>query len=85
MADRTAERVRTIIARAIKAKPSEILPDSNLGDLGADALELMIVALDVEMAFELPIGGIDDVTRAGWMTVGDIVATVEQLTSRAAA
>jgi acyl carrier protein len=81
MPDCIERRVRTAIGRVVGIEAANIRPDSILIEhLGADTLDRIQLALNLEEDFGISIGG----AEADWQTAGDVLATVEQLVGRAA-
>ena len=72
------ERIRTIIAEQLGRDESEVIPEARLvEDLGADSLDVieLAMALEVEFQRELP-----DEDLEKLFTVGEIVEYIEKVT-----
>jgi acyl carrier protein len=63
-AKRTAQDVRTIIARHLDRSPGSIRPDATFSQLGADDLDLVEIVLEVEDSLGIAIDD-EKLTRAG--------------------
>jgi acyl carrier protein len=74
----TADRVLAVIAKHLCRDVSTVTPDKTLGDeLGADEFDRIELAIMIEEEFNIDIG---DATLEGWITVSDIIRTVEECT-----
>ena len=69
------EKVKTIVAKELKADPEKITLETHLiEDLGADSLDAvdLIMALEDEFGIE-----VDDETAQNAKTIGDLVKYIE--------
>lgn len=72
-----AERVIRVIVIQMDICLSNVELEYDLcADLGFDSLEIVELTMAIEEEFEIDI---DDEVAAGWVTVGDVVTTVEGL------
>jgi len=72
----TAARVQTIIATAFGVPASDVLPNVKLTELGADSLDYIELAMEIEDEFGIEIGD-DAIAEAA--TVGQWIEIVERL------
>lgn len=71
------EKVKEVIAECFAMEVSEIKDESTLvDDLGADSLEVIELAMDLENEFDIDVS---DEEIAGWLTVQDVVNSVQAL------
>lgn len=71
----TAETVTRIIAESLCTDPANVTPDAKLADLGADSLDVVEIAFEIETALNLdaiPTAALDELG-----TVSDLIRTVE--------
>jgi acyl carrier protein len=70
----TEEKLRTIVADQLMVDTSDVTENANLvEDLGADSLDLVELAMNVEESFDLEIA---DEDAEKWKTYGDVLAYV---------
>jgi acyl carrier protein len=75
--DTCHHHVRAIIAQVLDLPFGEIKPECRLADnLGAHALEIIDLAIQLEVAFRIRIA--DDAIE-DFLTVDDVIRTVEQM------
>jgi acyl carrier protein len=75
MAESTLDRVVQVVAKILKADPSEVSETSSFqDDLGADSLDVveLVMALEEEFSVDIP-----DEDVPGLKTVGEAVAYID--------
>ena len=72
--ERVEKRIITLVARTLNIDPDTLTPDVNLiDDLGADSLDALTIALDVDREFGIKV---DDSELGSFGTCRDIAAAV---------
>lgn len=70
-----ADKVTTIIVESLGVEPQEVTAEASfIGDLGADSLDVIELALALEAEFGI---AISDVDIQGFTCVRDVVAYIE--------
>jgi acyl carrier protein len=68
--------VRRILVELLGIEPAKVTDDAMLvGDLGADSLDVVEIAMELEDAFQIEI---PDASAEKFVTVGDVVAYLRQ-------
>jgi acyl carrier protein len=68
------QKVIAAVANALGASVSEVLLQSSLEDLGADDIDRVAIAMELEDEFEIDLEDLDT-TASSWKTVQDIVVS----------
>ena len=70
------EKVQTILAKQLRKDPAQIRPESLIKkDLGADSLDILQLLMRIEDQYGIVI---PDESLATFVTVGDVVAYLEE-------
>ena len=68
------EKITAIITERIEADPAEITPETALTELGADSLDIIDIAMEIEDTF-----GVEIDVNGSLTTVEDLAAAVADL------
>ena len=80
MTETTAETTRRIIAEQLGLVPGGIADTQTLADLGADSLDVVEIAFEIESALNLDAIPTDALDETG--TVADLIRTVERMVAQ---
>jgi acyl carrier protein len=70
------EKLRDLICEQLKVSEDSVVMDASIvDDLGADSLDMVDLAMNIEEAFDITV---DDSDLEGIKTVGDAVAYIEK-------
>lgn len=67
------EQVIEIVVVHLSLEFADVTPESNLIEIGADSLDMVEIAMEVESTFDIDIPE----EESEWNTVGDIIAYVK--------
>jgi acyl carrier protein len=70
------DKIIAVVAAELRVDPDRCDDTASLDELGADNLDIVSMAADLEQQFSVDLpGGVED----RWVTVGDVVASVEKV------
>ncbi len=76
------QTVRSVVAKSLGIAPEDLSPQSRLSDLGADSLDLAVIVMNVEEAFQVEFSPAD---AERLNTLADLMAKVTELRTAAGA
>jgi acyl carrier protein len=78
--DNRKATIERVLMTALGVSSSDLTPDATLDDLGAESLDLVDIAIELESEFDLIL---NDAVVGEWRTVQDIIQTIEDGHDRA--